>query len=98
MNRKGYLPIPVGLRTGEIDGVEVLTGTPRAEDLHAISLYLNPTRQSAFYEYILGLKPKYLIFNPGTENTELFQMAKQEGIIPMYACNLVMLSLGNLPE
>ncbi len=98
LKRSGYESIPFGIREGEIDGVSIQTSLPEIDDLHAISLYLNPSRQEAYYDYILEQKPKHLIFNPGTENPKLFQMAKEAGINPLYACNLAMLSIGNFPE
>jgi hypothetical protein len=48
-----------------------------------------------YYDYILSLKPKRIIFNPGTENEELMKLAKQNNIQPVVACTLVMLSIGN---
>ena len=98
LKRKGYQAIPFGIREGDIDGIPIHTALPETEDLHAISLYLNPNRQEAYYDYILQQKPKHLIFNPGTENPKLFMMAKEAGIKPLYACNLAMLSIGNFPE
>jgi hypothetical protein len=43
----------------------------------------------------MSLKPKRIIFNPGTENPELQRMAIQAGIKPIEACTLVMLGVGN---
>lgn len=85
--------IPVGIREGEIAGIEIQQGTPRPEDVHTLTLYLNPKRQEEYYDYILGLKPQRIIFNPGTENPELIQLAKEKGIEVEVACTLVMLSL-----
>jgi len=42
----------------------------------------------------LNLAPKRIVFNPGTENRELMELAKERGIFPEVGCNLVMLSLG----
>ena len=62
--------------------------------MHTITLYLNSQRQKAYYDYILGLKPQRIIFNPGTENLELIKLAKEQGIEIEIACTLVMLSTG----
>jgi hypothetical protein len=48
--------------------------------------------QQAYYEYILSLKPKRIIFNPGTENDELENLATKQGIEVLEACTLVLLS------
>ena len=86
--------VAVGRRQGEVAGVNIQTGTPEEKDIDTITLYLNPTNQQPYYEYILGLQPKRIIFNPGTENDELYEMARQKGIEPIEACTLVMLSTG----
>jgi len=64
------------------------------EDIDTVTLYINPTRQTEYYDYILSLKPKRIIFNPGTENPELEQLAEKNGIKTMEACTLVLLSTG----
>ena len=62
--------------------------------IDTVTLYLNPLRQQEYYDYILSLKPKRIIFNPGAENDELANLAKQNNIVPMEACTLVLLSTG----
>lgn len=86
--------VPVGNRAGEIEGIEILLGKPDLDNIDTIALYLNPKRQVEFYEYIIGLKPKRIIFNPGTENLELMKLAKENGIESEVACTLVLLSVG----
>lgn len=93
LQRAGHKVVAIGIREGEIQGMPVLTGTPKVEDVHTVTLYLNPDRQKAYYDYILGLHPKRIIFNPGTENHELARLAKEAGIETEFACTLVMLSL-----
>lgn len=92
---RGHEVIPVGIKKGAIEGVPIQNGTPELEDVHTITLYLNPQRQKEYYDYILGLQPQRIIFNPGTENPELLQLAKEQGIETEIACTLVMLSVGN---
>ncbi len=87
--------VPIGIRKGEIDGVTILQGMPHIENVHTVSLYLNPKRQEEYYDYIISLKPHRIIFNPGTENIELWERAKKEGIQCLEACTLVMLSTGS---
>ena len=86
--------VAVGRKETAVNGVEVHKSHIPAEGVDTVTLYLNPRNQVEYYDYILGLKPKRIIFNPGTENTELMQMAKQAGIQPVVACTLVMLSTG----
>lgn len=87
--------VPVGVRKGEIEGINILTETPFIEDVHTITLYLNPTRQKTYYDYILGLKPKRIIFNPGTENPELIHLATAQNIEAEIACTLVLLAVND---
>jgi hypothetical protein len=62
------------------------------EGIHTVSLYLNPQRQPEYYEYIIGLKPQRVIFNPGTENPEFFGLLDKVKISYEAACTLVLLS------
>ena len=91
----GHKVVALGIREGEIEGIEILQGMPELEDVDTITLYLNPTRQEQYYDYIISLKPKRIIFNPGTENPELIALAKENEIEVEIACTLVMLSVGN---
>jgi len=87
--------IPVGLQEGELFGKKINVGKPIIENLHTITLYLNPKRQIEWYDYILNSGVKRIIFNPGSENEELKKMAENKGIECLYECTLVKLSLGN---
>jgi uncharacterized protein len=92
----GHEVVPIGPREGRIGDVEILTTPPAAlDDVDTVTLYLGLDRQSAYYDYILSLHPKRLIFNPGTENPELDLKAKEAGIETVEGCTLVMLSIGN---
>lgn len=93
LDGKGHEVIPVGIRQGEIAGYSIQQGTPAFDDIDTITLYLNPERQKAYYDYILSLQPKRIIFNPGTENMELIRLAKEKGIETEVACTLVLLSV-----
>jgi uncharacterized protein len=86
--------VAVGLREGKIGDIEILTGFPKLEDVETVTLYVGPQNQSSWYDYILSLKPKRVIFNPGTENPELEKLCADAGIETVEACTLVMLSVG----
>ncbi len=90
---KGYKVKTIGSRTGLIDQTEILTEMTAWDDIHTITLYINPEIQKKYYEYILNLKPNRILFNPGTENDELKKMAESVGIETEYACTLVLLNL-----
>jgi len=90
----GYKAIGVGLKEGEINGVHVYKGKPLLKNIHTITLYLNAKRQVTYYEYIVSLQPKRVIFNPGTKNINLEELLKKNGIFFEHACTLVLLSTG----
>jgi hypothetical protein len=57
-------------------------------------MYVGVANQPEWYDYILKTKPKRIIFNPGTENPDLYKKAQKEGIECIEACTLVMLNTG----
>jgi predicted CoA-binding protein len=89
---KGEPVVAVGLRPGEVAGVEVAATLMPFEGVDTVTLYLNPERQKQYYDYIIGLKPRRVIFNPGTENPEFENKLRSLGILADRACTLVLLS------
>jgi uncharacterized protein len=92
--RHGDPVVALGVHTGQVAGVPIVTERPTDDDFDTVTLYLNPARQQDYYDYILSLKPKRLLFNPGTENPVLSEMAAAAGIQPVEACTLVLLGTG----
>ncbi|GAB4023491.1 CoA-binding protein [Spirosoma koreense] len=92
--RHGHAIELLGLREGTIDGHAIQTGQPALEDVDTITMYVGPRNQSGLYEYIKSLKPRRVIFNPGAENPDFERQLRDEGIEPIEACTLVMLSIG----
>jgi len=84
----------IGRRVGQVADVNITKDHFQENDVDTITLYLNPKNQVEYYDYILNLHPKRIIFNPGTENQELMQKAKENNIQPVIACTLVMLGTG----
>ena len=84
----------VSNKTGELNGVKFMKPFPELKNIDTVTLYINPTIQKSYYDFITGLKPRRVIFNPGTENEELEMLAQQHGIQTMEACTLVLLSIG----
>ena len=87
--------VAIGLKPGEVDGVAISVDKPMYDNIHTITLYLNAERQKEYIDYMISLKPKRIIFNPGTENGELLKLARTNGIEPVFDCTLVMLNNGN---
>ena len=83
-----------GMKEGQIDSVSVKTDLKEMKDIHTITLYIGAERQVSYYDAILNLSPKRVIFNPGTENPELYDLLKKAGIKVEVACTLVLLGTG----
>jgi len=86
--------VAIGKKKGIVGDVIIETEKKEWKDVDTVTLYLNPLHQKAYYDYILSLHPKRIIFNPGAENDELAEMASRQGIQPVEACTLVMLATG----
>lgn len=89
---KGYQVEAFGLKKGTVAGVEITTELLPFENIDTITLYLNPKNQEAYYNYLVSLHPKRIIFNPGTENPEFYKILNQQQIAFEVACTLVLLS------
>jgi len=98
LSAHGYDVVPVGIKKGSINGFEIINGFPILSDIDTVTLYLNAKNQQYWYDYIIGLHPRRIIFNPGAENTELEHLAKNNGIQTINACTLVMLSIGTFEK
>lgn len=90
----GHPVVAIGNKSGQVATVSFGKEKIPFPDIDTVTLYLNPKRQEEYYNYILGLKPKRVIFNPGTENPELEKMLKKEQVEPLEACTLVLLKTG----
>jgi predicted CoA-binding protein len=88
----GHTVIPIGKKQGTINNNTIVAEAIPVENVDTITLYLNAQNQKQYYDYILSLQPKRIIFNPGAENDELAKLAVKNNIQPMEACTLVLLS------
>ncbi len=86
--------VALGNKKGLVNNIEIATAPQPFDDVDTVTLYINSTLQKQYYTYIIGLNPKRIIFNPGTENDELENLASQKGIATLEACTLVLLSTG----
>lgn len=88
----GHPVAAIGKKNGVVNDVTIEKEKKDFKDIDTITLYLNPLHQQQYYDYIVSLKPKRIIFNPGAENDELAELAEKNGIQPVEACTLVLLS------
>ena len=96
LQAKGVPVVPIGIKKGLVFGEEILDLRlkPALKEIHTITLYLGPSNQVEWMDYLIGLRPKRIIFNPGTENFDFFSKAKAAGIEALEACTLVLLTTG----
>ncbi len=94
LKRHGNDIVQIGLRPGEVAGEPIYTQKDAHDAIDTVTLYVGPRHQPEYYDYVVGLKPKRVIFNPGTENSEFEKLLTEKGIKPIEACTLVMLSTG----
>lgn len=93
--RKSEHPVvAIGKKATKLGDVVIEKEKQPFSGVDTVTLYLNPLHQKEYYDYILSLKPKRIIFNPGTENEELERLARENNIRTMEACTLVLLSTG----
>lgn len=95
LKQHGHPVTAVGLREGNINGINIETNKPIVEKVDTITLYVGKKNQPEWYDYIFQLNPKRIIFNPGAENEDLVKLANEKNIETIEACTLVMLSVGN---
>ena len=88
----GHTVYALAKRKNNAHGIEIADAPVELENIHTVTIYLRDYRQKDLYDYVLSLKPKRIIFNPGAENKELEDKAKAQGIEVLNACTLVMLS------
>ncbi|MFP4059119.1 MAG: CoA-binding protein [Bacteroidales bacterium] len=90
--RRQHEVIPIGIREGNINGLKIIVGKPEETGVDTVTLYIRPEKQKEYYNYIVNLQPKRIIFNPGTENPELTRLARDNGIKVVEDCTLIMLN------
>lgn len=92
----GHEFVPVGIKTGDVLGKTILDlrQRPVINHVHTVTMYIGPRNQPQWYDYIISLKPRRIIFNPGSENSEFEKLLKAHHIEPVFACTLVMLRTG----
>jgi predicted CoA-binding protein len=92
LRAKGYPVLAIGNKSGSVAGVEILNEKIPMKNIHTVSLYLNAQKQPEYYDYIISLNPKRVIFNPGTENPEFCDILLEKGIEVDVACSIVLLA------
>lgn len=88
----GHEVVPMGIKKGSVRGIQIENTKVDLKDIDTVTLYLSPKNQAVYYDYLLSINPRRVIFNPGTINPELIKKLEKKGIEVVDACTLVMLS------
>ena len=94
LNEYKHEVVAFGIKKGMVNEHPIVNQLPSDTDFDTITLYLNPQNQEQYHDYIIRLKPKRVVFNPGTENPEFEKRLIENGISPLEACTLVLLRTG----
>jgi predicted CoA-binding protein len=92
--RHGHEIEPVGIKHGMVAGKEIINDKRPIADVDTVTLYVGSRNLPEWYNYIMDLNPRRIIFNPGTEDDELVRLAEEKGIQTVEGCTLIMLSAG----
>jgi len=88
----GIETLPMGVNQGKILELPILPFFSELKDIHTVSIYLSSKNQSDYFDYLIKLNPKRVLFNPGTENEAFASLLDAHGIYWENACTLVLLS------
>jgi predicted CoA-binding protein len=93
LRARGHEFVPIGIKKGDVQGIPIqnINEKPAIKDVDTITMYVGPRNQQGWYDYLLSLKPRRIIFNPGSENPEFEKLAESQGVEVIEACTLVML-------
>ncbi len=95
LRENGHRVIPVNPSGKIIEGIPAAQSPGDiTEPVDTLTMYVSPGISSKLTDAILALKPRRIIFNPGTENPELQQKCAAQGMEVIEACTLVMLRTG----
>lgn len=96
LKENGHEVFPVHQRIKEIEGTRVYESIQGIDnDIDTVTMYVGAKTSSLIGQDIVAKKPKRIVFNPGAENSDLENKAKENGIETINACTLVMLKTGH---
>lgn len=95
LTEAGHQIILFGIKKGEVLGKKIINKWEDFEDVDTVTMYVGALRQDVYYDKIISLNPKRVLFNPGTENPDFRTKLINAGIEVEEACTLVLLSLKN---
>lgn len=88
---KGHEVFLKGNKDGITSGLTIHVGTNDFEDIHTVTIYVGPQNQHDLIQDLAQIKPERIIFNPGTENPNLYVEIEKLNSKVEEACTLVLL-------
>lgn len=83
--------VGIGIRSGKVEYAQIYEQAVSFANIHTVSVYMNPRNQQPFYNYIIALHPRRVIFNPGSENPAFEKLLRRYQIFFERSCTLVLL-------
>tara|TARA_B100000768_G_C11022384_1_gene266642 strand:- start:187 stop:558 length:372 start_codon:yes stop_codon:yes gene_type:complete len=84
--------VPMGVKPGLVANLSIVSPLIFQFNIHTITLYIGASKQEPYFDFILKINPKRVLFNPGTENPKLANLLNEKGIVWENACTLILLS------
>ena len=84
--------VPMGVKPGLVANLSIVSPLIVQFNIHTITLYIGASKQEPYFDFILKINPKRVLFNPGTENPKLANLLNEKGIVWENACTLILLS------
>ena len=91
---QGHPVLAIGAREGRVHDVPILTELPPGAVVDTVTLYVGSAALAIWAERLLAMRPRRIVFNPGSENAAFAGLAEAEGIEVVEGCTLVMLAVG----
>ena len=95
LKQYGHTPVPIHPRETEVLGYKVYSSirdlVEQGKKIDTVTMYVNPALSTKHQQDLIDLKPKRIIFNPGSENVMLEKVLTSHGIQVHEACTLVLL-------
>ena len=92
--RHHYDVVAIGKRKGFIEDIPIITEQLPLQNVHTVTMYLAPNHQGEIFDYVISLRPRRIIFNPGTESPEFEEWLESYNIDIVHDCTLIMLATG----
>lgn len=93
LRQHGHEVVPVHPKLAQIEGVPVVADLSAVSGpVDTVTMYVGPAVSAGLGHKLVALKPRRILFNPGTENALLQQQLSAAGILCEEACTLVLLN------